>query len=78
MVNYVAGYLRESQSPPSLFHLTDTMNFIISHGPDEEWFPSEEEAVDAAFNWSVDLGGETITVSRVHHGQLFPYLEVFT
>ena len=54
------------------------MNFIISHGPDEEWFPSEEEAVDAAFNWSVDLGGETITVSRVHHGQLFPYLEVFT
>ena len=51
--------------------------FVISHGPDEEWFTSEEEAVDAAFDWSVDLGGETVTVSRVHQGQTFPHMEVF-
>jgi hypothetical protein len=53
------------------------MSFIISHGPDEEWFTIEAEAVDAAFDWSVDLGGETITVSRVHQGQTFPHMEVF-
>ena len=51
--------------------------FIISHGPDEEWFTSEEEAVDAAFDWSVETGGDTITVSRVHNGQTFPHMEVF-
>ena len=53
------------------------MTFIISHGPDQEWFNDEAEAVDAAFNWSVEFGGETITVSRVHQGQTFPHLEVF-
>ena len=53
------------------------MTFIISHGPDEEWFTSEEEAVDAAFDWSVETGGDTITVSRVHQGRTFPHMEVF-
>jgi hypothetical protein len=51
--------------------------FVISHGPDEEWFTSEEEAVDAAFDWSVETGGDTITVSRVHQGRTFPHMEVF-
>jgi hypothetical protein len=51
--------------------------FVISHGPDEEWFTSEEEAVDAAFDWSVETGGDTITVSRVHQGHIFPHMEVF-
>lgn len=55
----------------------DFMVYIISHGPDQEWFNDEAEAVDAAFDWSVELGGETITVSRVHNGQTFPHLEVF-
>ena len=76
MGNYVAGYLRES--PPLLFISRTPMTFVISHGPDEEWFSSEQDAVDAAFDWSVDLGGETITVSRVHQGQTFPHMEVFT
>ena len=53
------------------------MTFIISHGPDEEWFTSEAEAVDAAFDWSVETGGDTITVSRVHNGQTFPHREGF-
>lgn len=53
------------------------MSFIIEHGPDQEWFNTEAEAVDAAFDWSVDLGGETITVSRVHQGRTFPHMEVF-
>ena len=53
------------------------MTFVISHGPDEEWFTSEAEAVDAAFDWSVETGGDTITVSRVHNGQTFPHMEVF-
>lgn len=51
--------------------------FIISHGPDEEWFNDEMEAVDAAFDWSVETGGDTITVSRSVNGQLFPHMEVF-
>lgn len=51
--------------------------FVISHGPDEEWFNSEEEAVEAAFDWSVETGGDTISVSRVHQGRTFPHLEVF-
>ena len=53
------------------------MSFIIEHGLDQEWFNTEAEAVDAAFDWSVDLGGETITVSRVHQGRTFPHMEVF-
>lgn len=65
-----------SHSYNCLFQL-ELIVFIISHGPDEEWFSNEEEAVDAAFDWSVDLGGDTITVSRVHNGQTFPHMEVF-
>ena len=53
------------------------MAFVVSHGPDEEWFDSEEKAVDAAFDWSIDLGGDTVTVSRSVNGKLFPHLEVF-
>ena len=59
-----------------LFIHQELMAFVISHGPDEEWFPSEEEAVDAAFDWSVETGGDIITVSRVHQGQFFPHMEV--
>ena len=51
--------------------------FIVSHGPDEEWFNDEMEAVDAAFDWSVQEGGETITISRVHQGKTFPHMEAF-
>ena len=51
--------------------------FIIEHGPDQEWFSTEEEAVDAAFDWSVALGGDVVTVSRVHEGRTFPHMEVF-
>ena len=51
--------------------------FVISHGPDEEWFNDEQEAIDAAFDWSVDTGGETITVSRLHQGRVMPHREVF-
>lgn len=51
--------------------------FVISHGPDEEWFNTEEEAVDAAFNWSIDEGGDTITVSRLMQGRVMPLMEVF-
>lgn len=53
------------------------MAFVITHGPDEEWFESEEQAIDAAFEWSVELDGDTVTVSRVHQGKLFPHMEVF-
>ena len=53
------------------------MTFIVSHGSDQEWFNTEEEAVDAAFDWSVELGGDTITVSRVHGGKTFPHMEVY-
>ena len=56
---------------------SETMAFVVTHGPDEEWFHSEEEAVDAAFDWSIDLGGETVTVSRSVNGKLFPHMEVF-
>jgi len=51
--------------------------FIISHGPDQEWFNTEEEAVDAAFDWSVEENGDTILVSRVYQGKTFPHMEVF-
>ena len=51
--------------------------FVISHGPDEEWFTEEGEAIDAALDWSVETGGDTITVSRVHQGHIFPHIEVF-
>ena len=51
--------------------------FIISHGPDQEWFNTEEEAVDAAFDWSVEENGDTILVSRVFQGKTFPHMEVF-
>jgi len=50
--------------------------FIIEHGPDQEWFHSEDEAIDAAFDWSVDLGGDAVTISKVHNGQTFPWMEV--
>ena len=53
------------------------MTFIISHGPDQEWFNTEEEAVDAAFDWSVEENGDTILVSRVYQGKTFPHMEVF-
>lgn len=53
------------------------MAFLIEHGPDQEWFETEEQAIDAAFDWSVDLGGETVTVCRVHQGQVFPHMEIF-
>jgi len=51
--------------------------FVISHGPDEEWFNDEQEAIDAAYDWSVDTGGECITVSRLHQGRVMPHMEVF-
>ena len=51
--------------------------FVISHGPDEEWFNNEEEALDAAFDWSVETGGDCITVLHVHQGKTFPHMEVF-
>ena len=51
--------------------------FIISHGPDQEWFNTEEEAVDAAFDWSVEENGDIILVSRVFQGKTFPHMEVF-
>ena len=54
------------------------MTFVISHGPDQEWFNDEAEAVDAAFDWSVELGGETTTVSRLHNGQPVPPLAGFS
>jgi hypothetical protein len=54
-----------------------TIMFIISHGPDQEWFNTEEEAVDAAFDWSVEENGDTILVSRVFQGKTFPHMEVF-
>ena len=62
--------------------LKDTLSnvsdmFVISHGPDEEWFNTEEEAVDAAFDWSIDEGGATITVSRLVQGRVMPHMEVF-
>jgi len=66
--------------PEGLTLIVQTMElvmFIVEHGPDQEWFNTEEEAVDAAFDWSVDLGGDTVTISRVHQGQTFPHMEVF-
>ena len=53
------------------------MTFIISHGPDQEWFNDEAKQLMLLLTSSVELGGETITVSRVHQGQTFPHLEVF-
>jgi hypothetical protein len=51
--------------------------FVIEHGPDQEWFNTEEAAIDAAFEWSVEENGDTITVSRVLNGKTFPHMEVF-
>lgn len=51
--------------------------FIIEHGPDQEFFNSESEAIDAAFDWSVELNGDTVKVLRLHRGETFPHMEVF-
>ena len=53
------------------------MTFIVEHGPDQEWVDSEEQAFDIAFDWSVELGGESVTISRVFQGRTFPHAEVF-
>jgi|PlaIllAssembly_1097288.scaffolds.fasta_scaffold3255846_2 hypothetical protein len=53
------------------------MAFIVEHGPDQEWFASEDEAFDAAFNWSVECGGDCVLISRIHQGDIFPHAEVF-
>ena len=51
--------------------------FIIEHGPDQEWFASEEEAINAALDWSVSLHGDTVTVSHLQNGKISPHMEVF-
>lgn len=44
---------------------------ILPQGPDfiyeadAEFFTSEEEAYDAAFDWSVELSGRTVNVCHV-------------
>jgi hypothetical protein len=34
---------------------------------DAEFFESEEKAYDAAYDWSADLGGQTVNVCRINH-----------
>ena len=51
--------------------------FIVEHDPDQEWVETEDQAYDIAFDWSVDLGGETVTILRVNGGKTFPHAEVF-
>ena len=51
--------------------------FVIENGPEQEWFTDKEEAIENALEWSADLGGETITISRVKGGKTYPLMEVF-
>ena len=50
--------------------------FVISHGPDEEWFDDEQAAHDAAQDWSAHLGGQSILLSRLTEGRVIPQMEV--
>jgi len=34
---------------------------------DTEFFDSEEQAYDAAYDWSVELGGKVINICRINH-----------
>ena len=51
--------------------------FIISQGPDEDWFSTEEEAFEAAIDWSVSSHGDAVIVSRQDNGKKTILAEVF-
>lgn len=34
---------------------------------DAEFYATEEDAYDAAYDWSAELGGKTINVCRINH-----------
>lgn len=59
--------------PMKTVFLTQSKFAIIPQGSDylfeadAEFFESEEQAYDAAYDWSADLGGDTINLCRLNH-----------
>ncbi len=54
------------------------MTFVISNGPDEEWFIDADEAFEAALEWSASMNGDSVLVSVIKEGKFLPLSEVFT
>ena len=44
---------------------------------DAEWFTDLEQAYDAAFDWSVELGGGQVNIYEQYGGKLNLYSKVF-